>query len=378
MEAVTGMRAAPPGLHHLTLGVFTTIDTWASDPSVDAIRQLLDAAGEQADMIPHSIGAVLPLLVGSQERLRVALEAVQRLDLYEAATGLDSLVWRGVPDAVLAAASMAAHPGVSAGFRELVVAHGADMAEPWQRDLLLTRLNPQHRPERDSARTDRLVRWFDTGPHDVAHPIAALAPPSEGFVAADQLRLAADLVSRGVVVRRLPVDSLSVASPAWLPPWVAIIGPRPSDRIRAPARLTTLARQRIIDAVLRSFPAQLRPGPSRARRGSPSPPDISDIEVFDEGAIPRVETAFLSGMRRGGLDGWKKEEALRPLEFQGIYHWRFSQVVAFRVASYLGQHAGRRRRSAWHGGALSGSRPQRARGTRGHHVRWPGDGSPRR
>lgn len=343
MEAVTGQRVASPGLHHLTLGVFTTIDTWSSDPAIDAVTQLLEAAGDQGEMIPHSIGAVLPLLVGEGERLRVALEAIQRLDLYEAAAGLDSLVWRGLPDAVLAAASLAPHPGVSAEFRDLVHAHGSDMAEPWQRDLFWTRLDPEHRPERDSAWADREVHWFDTAPSDAPHPIAGLAPPSGGLKARDQLRLAADLVSRGVVVRRLPAEAVSQPHPAWLASWAPVVGPRPGDRIHTPARLDSLARQRIVDAVLANFPRQRRRRSTTQRRGLSTLPEISDIEIFDDGAIPRPETAFLSGMRRGGLDRWKQEEALRPLDFRGIYHWRFSQVVAFRVASYLNAQGGRRR-----------------------------------
>jgi uncharacterized protein (DUF433 family) len=343
VEAVTGQRVASPGLHHLTLGVFTTIDTWSSDPAIDAVAQLLEAAGDQGDMIPHSIGAVLPLLVGEGERLRVALDAIQRLDLYEAAAGLDALVWRGLPDAVLAATALAPHPGVSAEFRDLVHAHGSDVAEPWQRDLFLTRLDPGHLPERDSARADREVRWFDTAPSDTPHPVAGLAPPSEGLNARDQLRLAAALVSRGVVVRRIPAQAVSEPQPAWLPSWAPVVGPRPGDRIRTPARLDSLARQRIVDAVLANFPRPAARRPTERRPALSALPEIDDIEVFDDGAIPRSETAFLSGMRRGGLDRWKQEEALRPLEFQGIYHWRFSQLVAFRVASYLHAQAGRRR-----------------------------------
>ena len=343
MEAVTGQRVASPGLHHLTLGVFTTVDTWSSDPAIDAVTQLLEAAGDQGEMIPHSIGAVLPLLVGEGARLRVALDAIQRLDLYEAAAGLDSLVWRGLPDAVLAAASLAPHPGVSAEFRDLVHAHGSDMAEPWQRDLFRTRLDPEHRPEGESASADREVRWFDTAPSNAPHPIAGLAPASEGLKARDQLRLAADLVSRGVVVRRLPAVAVSQPHPAWLASWAPVVGPRPGDRIRTPARLDSLARQRIVDAVLANFPRQRGRTSTTQRRGLSTLPEISDIEIFDDGAIPRPETAFLSGMRRGGLDRWKQEEALRPLDFQGIYHWRFSQVVAFRVASYLNAQGGRRR-----------------------------------
>ncbi|MCA1703012.1 MAG: hypothetical protein LC808_06955 [Actinobacteria bacterium] len=343
MEAVTGGRVASPGLHHLTLGVFTTIDTWASDPAIDAVTQILEAAGEQAELIPHSIGTVLPLLVGEPERLLVALDAIQRLDLHEAATGLDSLVWRGIPDAVLAAASLAPHPGVSPEFRELVQAHGSDMVEPWQRDLFLTRLDPEHQPERDSVRADREVRWFDTPPSDARHPIVGLAPVSEGFPARDQLWLAADLVARGIVVRRLPVQALSDAPPGWLPSWAPTVGPRPSDRVRTPARIDSLARHRILDTVLANVPARIRSRSALERRHARVLPDITDIEVFDDGAIPRPETAFLSGMRRRGLDLWKKEEALRPLEFHGLYYWRFSQVVAFRVASYLYARAGRRR-----------------------------------
>ncbi len=294
-------------------------------------------------MIPHSIGAVLPLLVGEGERLRVALDAIQRLDLYEAAAGLDALVWRGLPDAVLAATALAPHPGVSAEFRDLVHAHGSDVAEPWQRDLFLTRLDPGHLPERDSARFDREVRWFDTAPSDTPHPVAGLALPSEGLNARDQLWLAAALVSRGVVVRRIPAQAVSEPHPAWLPSWAPVVGPRPGDRIRTPAHLDSLAHQRTLDAVLANFPRRAARRPTERRPALSALPEIDDIEVFDDGAIPRPETAYLSGMPRGGLDRWKQEEALRPLEFQGIYHWRFSQLVAFRVASYLHAQAGRRR-----------------------------------
>lgn len=335
---------ASPGLHHLTLGVFTTIDTWASDPAIDAVTQLLEVAGGQAALIPHSIGAVLPLLMGDPARLLVALEAIQRLDLYEAATGLDSLVWRGIPDATLAAASLAQHPGVSAEFRDLVGAHGSEMVEPWQRDLFLSRLNVDHLPERDAARADRRVRWFDTTLSESSYPIAGLAPPSEGLTPEDQLWLAASLVSRGVVVRRLPPSAITQVHPAWLPAWAPTIGPRSEDRIRTPQRINLLARQRIVDAVLANFPARIVRSSTRERHQPKTLPELLfTVETFDDGAIPRSETAFLSGMRRRALDVWKKEEALRPLEFHGVYYWRFSQVVAFRVASYLSARAGQRR-----------------------------------
>jgi len=339
---MTGDRLASPGLHQLTLGVLTTIDTWSSDPALDAFRQIVEAATDQADLIPGSIGVVLPLLAGERERLRVALDLVVRLDLYEAANGLDTLVWRGHPEAVLAAAALAPHPGVGAEFRELVGAHAADMTEPWERDLFLTRLNPEHRPERESARADRQVRWFDNvKPTESPYPLA-LEPAMKGLNAGDQLRLAADLSGSGVVVRRLPPENSVPILPGWLPAWAPTVGPIHRDRIRPPARLDSIARQRVVREVLAVFPRR-QPLHQAARRVPSAGAIIDTIEAFDDGALPRPETAFLSGWRGRRLDAWKKYEALRPIEFHGIYHWRFSQVVAFRAAAYLHERAGKRR-----------------------------------
>lgn len=341
MEALTSHRTTPPpGLNNLVLNALATVDTWASDPGLEALAASLDAAGDDASAIPTSVGQVLPLLAGDRERLLLALELVLRLDLFEAANGLDVLVWRGDTDAVLAAAALASHPGVTAEFRDLVIAHGADLTLGWQRDLFLTRTKPDHEPEGDSARVDRTVRWFPRNISDTSHPVAALAPPSDDFAPEEQLRLAVDLAAAGTVVRRVPSGREVGIDERWLPRWASTIGP--AGQIRPPVRMDRLARQRLVATAMSRFTQrpQLRAGAAPRHTAFP---DMNSIDVFDDGAFPRQETAFLSGLNRRQVDRSDDFPELEPILFRGQYYWKFSQLVGYRAASYLFRTSGRRR-----------------------------------
>lgn len=346
MEALTSDQLASPALHQITLDVLATVDTWAADPAWEALARLVERA-DDADVahIPASIGAVLPLLAGDRSRVDVALDAVARFDLHEAAAGVAVLVWRGVPDGVLAGAALVPHPGVPQSFRDLVGAHAADLGEEWQRRLFRVRVDPGFEPSSDHVAWERAVRWLSPDPSTSRFAAALLEPPSERLSARDHFRLLLDLVAAGVVVRRMP--TMERPAPPWAPAWAPRIGAYAhTPRFAAASPVSALERRRIIERVFRLTPHAWRASRLPTTHERLSPPELSTIQVFDDGALPRREVAYLSGLRGRQFDRLHRYENLRPLRFRGVNYWTFGQVVGLRAASYLFRLSGRRTRLA--------------------------------
>lgn len=342
MEALTRQPLASPALHQLTLSIFGTTDLWGGDPARDALTRLVETAREEdVRLIPASLGAILPLLASARGRFEIALDAVLRFDLHEAAEGLGVLVWQGDADAVLAASAVAAHPAAPPTFRDLVSAHAADLPAHWQQDLYHARLNRQYVPRSDASRWDRLVRWLPDDVRSSHFAAAALEPPTTELTPRDHFRLLIDLVAQGVVVRRLP--TAIVEEGPWLPSWVPRIGPgsrQPGFRVTSPLR--SLDRQRVVERVFRLVPKATRVRRPSIDKGAFALPELSMIEVFDDGALPRPEVAYLAGVSKSQFDVFRRYSNLQPLRFRGANYWTFSQVVGLRAAQYLFRAAGRR------------------------------------
>lgn len=342
MEVVTSAPVASPSLYQLTLSVLGTVDTWASDPAQLALSQLVEEApDDEVALVPHSVGAILPLLVGQPDRLRVAFDAIIRFDLYEAAPGLSVLVWQNHPEAILAGAALARHPGAPESFHDLVGAHLSDLNDHWQQDLYLTRLRSDHEPDTDAARIDRQVRWLPQEASDSRFATVVVEPMSEHFPARSHLRLLIDFVTAGVVVRRLPTAE---ETDGRVPRWVPVVGPRsrlPALRVAGYPNAST--RRRIVRLV-RSFAPNAWRSTAPLAPQLPSPlSEVDDIDVFDDGSLPRREVAYLSGVRPHQLGSLKGYPSLIPLSFRGSNYWTFSQLVGLRTARYLFQLSGRNR-----------------------------------
>lgn len=349
MEALTATPPAPPAVHHLTLRTLATTDSWISDPSRAALESiLLDADDREVPYVPRSIGMVLPLLTGAPDQLRIALEAILQYDLHEAAEGLSVLVWRGHQDAILTAAALVANPLVSADFRDLVSAHGSDLAEEWQRDLYQTRMDPDHIPTSDIARLDRQVRWLPGAAEQSAFAVAAVAPPSNPKGWRGYLLLLCDLVSAGIVVRRTATGAHSRdIDSVWLRRWAHTIGDQPTAQISVPsfkALERREERQKLVRLVSRLFPTvkvDLMPAQPLGQEPLGQLPDVSSIEVFESGALPRPEVAYLSGLRGSQFESFRKHPSLHPVTVRGMNYWSFSQVVGLRASRYLFSQSGR-------------------------------------
>lgn len=344
MEALTDQPVAYPGLHQRVLGVLGAVNTWASDPARDALTALVEACDEdEVAALPRSIGVVLPLFLGDPERLKVALDAILRFDLFEAVDGLAVLVWQGHDVATLAASALAAHPGISSSVRDLVASHGADLESASDVDLFRTRLSFSYTPTTAPARLDREVRWPSADPASSRLAVAAVQPASRVFSARDQLRLVIDLVASGAAVRRLPSAGLRKAD-AWLPEWVPVIGPNASlAKLRVASPLTISRRRQVVDQVFAAQPGKWRQRQAFAPFERLQPLEVDTVAAFDEGALPRREVAYLSGLKAGQFGGLREYQSLVPRQFRGLNYWRFGQLVALRAANYLFHLSGRRR-----------------------------------
>jgi len=343
VEALTTSPVASPALHHLTLGVLSGVDTWASDPALIAVRTLVgSAADHELAQLPQSIGAVLPLLVGAPERLAIALDAILRLDFYEAADGMSSLVWHGEPSTVLAGAVLAARPDADTNFADLVRAHRQDLSETWKQDLFLTRLEPAHHPTTDSAAADRKVRWPAEDPMSSRFAFAAVQAPLEGFSWRDHLRTVLELVTAGVVVRRLPPKGPSSYG-SWLPKWIPVIGPTGRSTLRIRPTPTDRDLRGLVQRVAHLTPNAPQPRTFRSHLEHLAVPEVTSIEAFDDGAMPRPEVAYLAGLRSTQFDGFRKYEHLSPASYRGFSYWTFAQVVGLRASRYLFARSGRKR-----------------------------------
>lgn len=340
MEALTGQPVASPALHHLTLRVLSSVDTWTTDPGRVAFQRLVEEADDDdVSLLPDSIGAVLPLLEGMPERLRAAMDLIVKFDLFEAARGLSILIWRGHPAATLAGACLYSNPGVSEEFRDLISAHAHDLVESWERDLYLTRLNADHVPESDAARVDRRVRWLPNMPGDALFAAAGVPAGDADLDARTHFRIILDLVAAGVVVRRWPIHT--PVERQWLPKWVPVVNRSKAMVLRPDA--APHERQRLVRNVFAPVPRAWRERHPLVSEPPPPPGDLTDIEVFDDGAIPRREVAYLAGMRPAQFASLRRFESLQPFHFRGTAYWRFSQVVGLRAAQYLFSLSDRKR-----------------------------------
>lgn len=336
MEALARPSAASPALHQLSLAVLGSLDTWMSDPALWALARLVeDADDDEVRFVPASVGAVLPLLQAAPARLSVAIEAITRFDLHEATEGLAVLIWQGNAMAVLGGAAMAAHPAVSETFTDLVLTHASDLTEPWQSDLYRTRLDPDFVPQSAPAAAERSVRWVGADAPAADFAVAGVEPWSEVFEPRDHLRLVIELATAGVVVRRLSKGSAN-APVGWLPAWAPVVGPNARDaRFRTRPGMSAADRRRLVETVLAVAPSSWRDRRTSGSRLTSPAPSITDIEVFDDGAMPRPEVAYLSGIRHSQFQALRRYPSLQPTMSRGSAYWTFSQVVGLRTAQYL-------------------------------------------
>ncbi|MEA3075469.1 MAG: hypothetical protein QOF60_377 [Actinomycetota bacterium] len=340
MEALIGQPVASPALHHLTLRVLSTIDTWASDPARLAFERLVDDVDDdEIALLPSSIGDVLPLLEASRDRLRIGFEIVTRYDLFEAARGLSILVWQGDPEATLAAATLHSHPAVTGEFRDLIGTHLAFLDAEWEQDLFLTRLRLDHVPKSAPAQAERRLRWIPRSPRDAAFAAAAVEVGSD-LDSRTEFRMVLDLAAAGVAVRRVPTG-LNPPD-VWLPRWVPRIGSN-AHGLALKSGASAADRQRIVRQVLAFAPSAWKAKHALAPSERLLPLEALDVAVFDDGAMPRREVAYLSGVRTKQMANMRKYDSLAPFYFRGAAYWRFSQVVGLRAAQYLFRLSDRRR-----------------------------------
>lgn len=339
MAALANRSDPTPGVIQATLHAFATVDTWTADPAVEAVEYLVEAVSDDyLGMVPAAVGEVVPLLRSDPERMRVALDAIIRLDLHEALDGLYPLLLRQDRSAVLTAAAVSTGSGESSPIYDLLVTTASLLSEA-DRDLFETRVRPTYEPATEPARWERQVRWNLGNPADQATAAAVIRPIGPHFPPSAHLRVVLDLAKAGVTVVRRSLDRASVHRA------VPVIGPDSTDGSFQVSRMPTpLARNRLLGAVQARYPrASLRVARQDSASKEPSVPSLDDFQVFQDGALGAREVVYLTGTSYGQLLRTKDQPALMPRSLLSQYYWSFNQVVGLRTAKYLFAQRGRTR-----------------------------------
>jgi uncharacterized protein (DUF433 family) len=330
--AAVASGGVSPALCLTVLRSITAVDPWMADATNRVLSDILSVGAQmELPLVPAALGAVLPLLVADPDRLRLALDLVVDLDLHEAADGLAGMVWAGQPDAILAAAALA--PSTDRpDFTDLIKVSTADLPHEWQRDLARTRLDPLYEPTSEPARVDRRARWLPPE-QDQSLPAICVTEPLTVLGWRGHLLLLAEFARLGVLIRR-PLDD---ARRRLLPTWVKSIGEMALDDFRIEYGDMEKPQARRIAIRHASALIGVRPRADvQAERDLVGvEADLGTMEVFDQGALPRPETAYLTGLRKRRLSDVRNYESLQPHLVRSTYYWTFSQVVGLRAAHLL-------------------------------------------
>lgn len=324
------------------------------DPPTETLSRLLavldDAAAQE---IPATIGEVLPLLRDDELHLQLAIDLIQRVDLYEAWPGFATLLRAPAPSGeVLAAASrLSNHPGVPLLLRELL-----ELTQPlaqlpeWQGRLIDLRLRPDAPATTLIERTAAGEQWPGSDRWTPGNaPVIALHPSAGS--PEQVLGLARDLSELGCIVRRLPLEPVSTVPRLWLATWSPVVAADTAAATRSLAGLdhgvivatggqlgpSSAARVLAeIENVLPPSSGYVRQGVEPLDMARDSAPDASmTTELLSSGSHSRLEVAFLSGARARDLTEFAKSPGLEPRSVHGTYYWSFSQLVAVRTWRYF-------------------------------------------
>lgn len=356
-----------PALNRSVLHVLGTTSLHRGRPVTDAWMGLTgDLDDREAAALPISIGLALPLLAGDRERLRLAADVAVTFDLFEVATFLVKLL-DDVPDPelALAAAALAANPGVPGGvitsLRDRQVVR--ELAAGRRRAFDL-RLDPAARIETDLEALLLAQRWPGrrNSAQTVRPPGPTIAVDSSAGDPSWVLTLLSALHERGASVRRLPRDAARSVPAGWLGPSTPVVAAsattisklkqwgqpvtgaqlvavdlrmHPDRSLRKPLSLDRSLRE-VIDSVAQLLPedAALLPVPVDREPAVANAP--LDKGTFTLGSFNAQETAFLAAGVRNDVYRWSRElDALKPRKVEGFSYWRFNQLVALRTYGYL-------------------------------------------
>lgn len=366
------------GLIQLVLRVLGDARSWEGDPTADVFQRLLKSMDRpvEAEGLPAAVGEVLPTLRFAPDALRVALDLVSDFDLHEAWPGVVNLLRNEDTQnahVLVAAAALAAHPGVPDVVRDLVyMRRGAVDLEPWQQRLIAIRLDPDAVPDGRLEELARAQQW--PGTEVVPVPVPIVAIHDSAGTALDRFRLQYDLRAAGVASRRLPLVSANTELDArWLARWIPLVANVSVAQgtylqalphgvvIPVEAELFTAVRRRVQRRISELFPSLSLRSTTESPLKSSGEGDLLSTEAFNAGSYNRYELAFFAGTRRDRTKRFLQVPELHPQSVRGIYYWTFSQVVAVRTWRYFDSVVNKPLGAAVAGRLVSFARSENAR-----------------
>ncbi len=337
------------GLARSILSSFADVDLQGASPISTLWRRITGRlTPREAERLPHTLGEVIPLLMSSPARLRLALDLVATFDLVETLPTLLRLASQlATADLVQAAAWLATSPGSKPGVLAEVrrLAGSADLS-PRQLRALEVRLSADEVPHGDLESSLQLQVW--PGSSHVA-PATAPSVAIDELAGSPELRLkvAGDLHEAGASLRRLPAEWSSNLEPRWLGRRTVVVAWTPAaiTRIReidpsvstgqfvfGPSDERAGSRRKLLVEVDRA----LTDGP-RLRLPEAAETDLVrsplNPDIFQTGAFDLRDMLFLSSVSRSTLNRLREE--LRPQFTADTPYWSFSQLVALRTWQVL-------------------------------------------
>lgn len=354
------MTVPTPALNRAVLHTAGHSRLHHGEPLTDLWRALTSWLTEhEAQALPRSLGLVLPLLAGDQDRVRLIADLTVTVDAFEAAEPLVQFS-RHYSDAMvaLAAGALCSNPGVDPEL-ETVLAESPmvqDLSGAIRRSFEL-RLRPDAPAENAQERLLQLQRWpgIDPGAFSEAPLAPVVAIAEEGLPYRSQWALTSALRRQGAVVRRIPAIFRKPPRAGWVGRQVPVLATSPTtlNELRRYNQDVTGAQVVVIDPeelddtryqqqLLESTQLLLRRvgGPTlrqQSRLDVPSTADeVLEQGVFTLGSYRVPEVAYLSGGSTHSLYRWaRKLDAFAPRKVEGFSYWKFSQLVAIRFYSWL-------------------------------------------
>lgn len=359
------MRTPPIGLNQSTLDVLASLSLDRGRPISDAWFRLTSGLDKrEAQFLPDSIGQTLPLLAAEDERTDLVADLAVAYDLYEVAEYLvDMAIRTSNSTLLLAAAAFAGHPGAPPSVRQRLAAASEVVPAPIASAFEI-RLTPDVSARSDLESELLINRW--PGKYGLDDARQRSAPPMVGVIERGLprdfvFRIAYALRNSGAQVRRVPPVFRQEPSPAWLAPWMPLVGVSADDvhNLRRaglnvtggqliavqPQRRDARSERELLRRIDEHF---YRHGLQRLHlEGQREAPTLEssplDIGVFTAGALDARETAFLTANSTGSVYRWaKKLGALEPRRVEGFSYWAFNQLVAMRAYRYMSELSGRR------------------------------------